>query len=190
MNKSGYCFRLANSHIQNLFWREGYPIASSKSEVPSVQVCHIVSIKPRVKLGKLRKNRWQQYNTSSINGDSFESWFDDDEWGIRVPLPNWETKRFVGAEPLRVSLGSAKFCWLGEDFISVTFELSSSTRQVNSSILSFNVDICSDSWSIAPYAREQVSDHARICTSAFRGVKISRQKKVLNWRASYNSMQK
>lgn len=90
-------------------------------------------------------------HTSSIRGESLFSWVEEDELGKMVPLPKLDTKTDVGTEPLQASFWRAKFCWLTEVFCELNFELSSLIRELNSSILSFRVDICSDSWLTTSY---------------------------------------
>lgn len=57
----------------------------------------------------------------------------------------------MGAEPLQASAWADIFCWLGELFLKVSLQFSSSIRFVNSSILSLRAEICSESWLMAPY---------------------------------------
>lgn len=84
-----------------------------------------------------------------MKADSLANWEDEEELGISEPvngpLPTPETKREEGAVALQASACVAKFCWLADTFLIEIFEFSSSIRDVNSSIRSFNVEICSDS---------------------------------------------
>jgi hypothetical protein len=92
--------------------------------------------------------------TSSIKGESLASWEEDDEWGImefvKQPLSRPEMKYEVGADPLQTSVWIDKLCCVGEFLLQLNFELSSSIRLVNSSILSLRDDICSESRVINP----------------------------------------
>lgn len=87
--------------------------------------------------------------TSSMKADSLANWEDEEELGrsepLNIPLPTPETRREDGAVALQASACNAKFCWLADTFLIETFEFSSSIREVNSSMRSFSVEICSDS---------------------------------------------
>lgn len=84
--------------------------------------------------------------TSSMKADSLVNREDEEELGRseppKRPLPTPETK----AEDCTIELSAcnAKFCWLEDIFLIETFEFSSSIREVNSSMRSFKVEICSD----------------------------------------------
>lgn len=84
-----------------------------------------------------------------MKGDSLANWEDEEELGrsepVNGPLPRPEMKREDGAVALQASACKAKLCWLADTFLVDIFEFSSSIRDVNSSIRSFRVEICSDS---------------------------------------------
>ena len=64
---------------------------------------------------------------------------------VKQPLSRLEMKYEVGAEPLHTSAWTVMLCCVGEFLLQLSFEFSSSIRFVNSSILSFSDDICSES---------------------------------------------
>lgn len=82
-----------------------------------------------------------------MKADSLVNREDEEELGriepLNRPLPTPETK----AEDCAIALSAcnARFCWLADTFLIETFEFSSSIREVNSSMRSFKVEICSDS---------------------------------------------
>lgn len=99
---------------------------------------------------KKRSNK----DTSSVKVESLAIWDEDDECGIidpvKEPFSKLDMKWEVGADPLPASDSWAIFWVLGELRRLLKLEFSSSSLDVKSSILSFRVEICSDSCEIAP----------------------------------------
>ena len=134
----------------------GYPVDESLDAVHVrglISGCHQKAFQIKCKFQKCINNvRWL---TSSISGESLANWEDEDECGImefvKQPLSRLEMKYEVGAEPLQTSAWTVMLCCVGEFLLQLSFEFSSSIRFVNSSILSFSDDICSESWVINPY---------------------------------------